>query len=220
MLRILGSNKVFCDGLTRRDFMHVCGSRSPGPFPRGSGRGKDGAGWRHEARLRQGQALPCCFICGARQASSIPSTPTRRTGGGSWQPAFHRHVTAWRSHRRDIPSHRPVVAPEYRASLADAFLSGTRNGIRHLGGSTNGYPHGEQASRPATLAIYRVGGRSPRGKNQPRARENSAELWLAVSLRFQTRAIAFRSLWWLPRPCLRHGLVGVSGQGHWGHGVA
>ena len=181
MIRILGSNKRFCDGLTRRDLLHV-GALAP--------LGLSLAGWSRAASPTTvssasgfGTAKRCVLLYLWGSPSQIDTFDPKPdcAGGSPWRARLDPHRVTGNPRGRGVAAHCPDARPRHRAPLADASKSDPRDRVRILGGADDRPAARRQRARPAPLAVHRVGGRLPRRPRRLEAIGRAAKLLAAHS---------------------------------------
>ena len=215
MLRVLGSNKVFCDGLTRRDLLHV-GALAPLGLSLAElvARGRT----RHAPPTASGfgSAKRCILLYLWGSPSQIDTFDPKPDAPAEVRGALGSIPTALpgRARRRDAAADRQAARPRHGAAVADAPGPDPRDRVRLHRGADDRPPAGRQRPRPAALAVHRLGGRLPRRARRPEAARGAAKLLAAVPVRLEARPVAARAVRRVPRPGLRHRLVRVPREGH------
>ncbi len=162
MLRILGGPKRLCDGLTRRDLLHVGALGLLGlglrewswASPAGA---SDGAALVEPAGVRPGQvvhpAVPVRLAEPARdlrpQARGAPGDPRR--------VRLHRLERAGARRLRAAAPAGAGHGQGHGHPLGDASVSDPRRRLCHDGNPADRYPAGAQPARYESLAVHRIG---------------------------------------------------------------
>ena len=212
MIRVLGSNKRFCDGLTRRNLLHI-GALAP--------LGLSLAGW---ARAQPSGATPAASGSGKAKRCLL----LYLWGSPSQLETFDPKPDApleVRGEFRSIPTALPGVrigedsAPNcstsrsrYHPPLAHASVSDPRDRLRSDRCADDRSHPGIQPAQSAPVAVHRLRRRLSCRTGRPKAARRAPELWFAVSVGVETPGET-RPVRRLPRGGLRHHLVGVPRAG-------
>ncbi|MFO0844612.1 MAG: DUF1501 domain-containing protein [Gemmataceae bacterium] len=172
MIRLLGSPKRMCDGVTRRDWLHL------------GGLGLLGVGLSDFLRLQSAQAAgPRAGRFGQAKACILlykyGSPPQHETFDPKpYAPAEVRGEMKSISTRvpglrvcEHLP-HRQDHGPAHRGPLTDAPLPAPRHRLRHDGHPRRGHEDRGRAARPPPVAVHRIRRRLPPGP--PNRREAAA----------------------------------------------
>ena len=227
MLRVLGSARKLCGGMTRRDLLRVGGAGAGRHDLAGAGRLASGCGRRRHSSaeivwprqvdhpdpsLRLAQPDRVC-----RSQAQRAGGDSRRAGLDPFQPAGLRRLRA-------VAELCQGDGPHHGAAVDDASLSVARRGLCADRRADARRAGGVEPARSAQLAVLWLGGRlcrSPARARRPGAhRQRARQHGPAVPLQQppRRRSAAGRPVRHVPGRRVRSGLDRLCRRGHQGPG--